>query len=167
MPDALLLNLVKLPMEKKEIHLRTAMIERMRATLLRVHHVAGREFSGIGVIVHSPEARLPVCPLRPNAEPPVSDNLEQSLAAIASNSSDFHDGFHLLSVSWKLTAIAQYFSPPILANAEINWSRRFGGRYLAAQFGSALPGVVICGIATNTLGLAIFGAGREIHFERL
>lgn len=154
-------------MEKQDSHPKTAVIERMRATLLRVHRLAGAEFSGIGLIVHSPEARLPVFPLRPNAEPPVSDDLEQSLAAIASNSSDFHDGFHLLSVSWKLTAIAQYFSPPILANAEINWPRRFGGRYLAAQFGSALPGVVICGIATTTLGLAIFEAGREIHFEKL
>lgn len=145
----------------------TPVIERMTGTLRRVHDLAGAEFSGIGLIVHNPEAKLPIFPLRPNAKLPAGDDLEKSLAAIASNRSDFHDGFHLLSTDWRLTAIAQYFSPPILVNAEINWLRKFGGRYLAAQFGSAIPGVVICGIATPALGLAIFEAGRETHFEEL
>ncbi|MBK5517948.1 hypothetical protein [Pseudomonas sp. TH10] len=45
--------------------------------------------------------------------------------------------------------------------------RRFGGRYLAALFGSVLPGVKMIGIATPTLGIAIFENGREIHFEEL
>jgi hypothetical protein len=153
-------------MLKKDSCSKMPVIERMRATLCRVNDFAGEDFSGIGLIVHNPKAKLPTFPLRLDAKPPVGDDLEKSLAVIASNRSDFHDGFHLLSVSWNLTAIAQYFSPPILANAEINWSRKFGGRYLAAQFGSALPGVVICGIATPALGLAIFEAGREIHFEK-
>lgn len=143
------------------------MIEKMRATLSRVHKLAGGDFSGIGLIVHGQEAKLPVFPLRLHADIPINYDLEQSLATISSNRSDLHDGFHLLSINWKLTAVAQYFSPPILPNAEINWTRRFGGRYLAAQFGSALPGVIVCGIATSSLGLAIFKAGREVHFEKL
>lgn len=151
----------------KDSRSKTPVIERMRATLCQVNDLAGAEFSGIGLIVHNSEAKLPTFPLRPNAKLPAGEDLEKSLAAIAANSSDYHDGFHLLSFDWKLTAIAQYFSPPILVNAEINWQRKFGGRYLAAQFGSALPGVVICGIATPALGLAVFEAGREIHFEKL
>ena len=154
-------------MATKESTPETAMIERMRATLSRVHTLAGSEFSGIGLVVHNGEANLPMFPLRPSADLPLNNDVERSLAAIASTSSDLHDGFHVLSVDWKLTAVAQYFSPPILANAEINWKRKFGGRYLAAQFGSALPGVLICGIATPSLGLAIFKGGREIHFKRI
>lgn len=148
-------------------HRGTTMIERLRATLGRVQKLAGEEFSGIGLIVHSQKACLPVFPLRLHAAPPVNADIEQSLALIASNKSEFHDGFHLLSVDWKLTAVAQYFSPPILPNAEIQWARKFGGRYLAAQFGSALPGVIVSGIATSSLGIAIFMAGREVHYESI
>lgn len=143
------------------------MIEKLRTTLARVHALAGQDFSGIGIIVHSRGASLPVFPLRIDAAPPASSDVEQSLANIASNKSDLHDGFHLLSIDWTITSVAQYFSPPILADAKINWARKFGGRYLAAQFGSAIPGVELCGIATNSLGLAIFMAGHEVHFEKL
>lgn len=154
-------------MATKEGIQENATIERMRATLSRVHALAGSEFSGIGLIVHNRAATLPVFPLRPSAKLPVDNDLERLLAAIALTTNDLHDGFHLLSVDWKLTSLSQYFSPPILANAEINWKRKFGGRYLAAQFGSAVPGVLLCGIATASVGLAIFKGGREIYFERL
>ncbi|MBH0312200.1 MULTISPECIES: hypothetical protein [Alcaligenaceae] len=143
------------------------MIERLRETLSRVQKLAGDEFSGIGVIVHDREACLPVFPLRLHSPSLINADVEKSLASIASNKSEFHDGFHLLSLDWKLTAVAQYFSPPILQNAEIQWERKFGGRYLAAQFGSALPGVTISGIVTSSCGLAIFMAGREVHYENL
>ncbi|WP_208509607.1 hypothetical protein [Variovorax paradoxus] len=154
-------------MTMKVLPPRADIIERMKATLSRIHTLAGTEFSGIGLVVHNSEPNLPVFPLRPNAELPVDREIEPFLAAISSTTNDLHDGFHLLSIDWKLTALSQYFSPPILANAEINWKRKFGGRYLAAQFGSALPGVQICAIATSSLGLAIFNGGREIYFERL
>lgn len=139
----------------------------MRTTLVRVHSLARADFAGIGLIVHQPTASLPIFPLRQHATVPEGDSLEHSLALVASAQSDLHDGFHLLSTDWEITAVAQYFSPPVIANPKINWQRRFGGRYLAAQFGSALPGVELCGIATTSLGIAIFKDGREIHFEKL
>lgn len=142
------------------------MLERLRTTLARVHALAGADFAGIGLIVHQPIASLPIFPLRLHAAAPEAKDLACSLALVASNKSDLHDGFHLLSTDWEITAVAQYFSPPIVANPEINWHRKFGGRYLAAQFGSALPGVELCGIATTSLGIAIFKNGREIHFEK-
>lgn len=132
-----------------------------------MHALAGQDFSGIGLIVHSRGVSLPIFPLRIRTAPPASSDLEQTLAGIASIESDLHDGFHLISTDWQITAVAQYFSPPILADAEINWTRKFGGRYLAAQFGSAIPGVELCGIATNSIGLVIFRSGREVRFEKL
>lgn len=142
------------------------MIERLRNTLIRVQGIAGRDFSGIGLIVHRDDADLPLFPLRLNAAAPKTESVEQTLAAISLTQSDLHDGFHLLSTDWQITAIAQYFSPPILVDAEIDRSKNFGGRYLAALFGSALPGVVLSGVASNSFGLAIFDSGREVYFER-
>lgn len=143
------------------------MIARLRATLAEVCALAGADFSGIGIIVHRPDAKLPIHPLRLHAPVPNGESIEHSLAAIASNESDLHDGFHLLTTDWRISAVAQYFSPPVPSNPQINWDRRFGGRYLAAQFGSALTGVELCGIATTSLGIAIFRHGREVHFETL
>ena len=145
------------------------MIERLRQTLCRVHALAGADFSGIGLVVHEQGAKLPVFPLRQGVAPTASSesDIEQFLATISSSKNDLHDGFHLVSTEWSLTAVSQYFSPPILPSPKINWSRKFGGRYLAAQFGSAVPGVKLCGIATTTVGLAIFMSGHEIHFEVL
>lgn len=143
------------------------MIERMRETLFRVYSLAGEGFAGIGIIVHSHNASLPVFPLRLQADPPIGKSLEQSLAEMATYGSEYHDGFHLLSVDWNITAISQYFSPPIIPHAQIKWSRKFGGRYLAAQFGSTIPGVELCGIATSSLGIAIFQSGREVYFEEI
>ncbi len=142
-------------------------IERLRNTLVRIQQVAGQDFSGIGLIVHHSNAILPVFPLRLNAALPTAEGIEEVLAALARTQSDLHDGFHLLSTDWRITAIAQYFSPPILRYAEIDRNKSFGGRYLAALFGSALPGVALCGVASNPFGLAIFESGREVHFERL
>lgn len=143
------------------------MIERLRNTLVRVRQVAGQDFSGVGLIVHHSNAILPVFPLRLNAVIPEVGGVEEALGALALTQSDLHDGFHLLSTDWRITAIAQYFSPPILPDAEIDRSKSFGGRYLAALFGSALPGVVLCGVTSDPFGLAIFESGREVHFERL
>jgi hypothetical protein len=61
--------------------------------------------------------------------------------------------------------VAQYFSPPIPPNVAVSYSKNFGGRYLAAMFGSALPSVVASGIATPTFGIAIFEGGREVYFK--
>jgi hypothetical protein len=86
---------------------------------------------------------------------------------MASWRSDFHDGFHLMSTEWKLTQVAQYFSPPIVPHLEVDRQKLFGGRYLAALFGSVLPGVELTGTASNGFGMAVFRHGREVYFEPL
>lgn len=144
----------------------TSLIKQLRITLSRVREAAGQDFSGIGIILCADGTNLPICPLRPAGYLLESGNLIETLAKIASVHSEFHDGFHLITENWRLTQVAQYFSPPIIRNAKIDRTKQFGGRYLAAQFGSALPGVILCGVASNGFGLAIFQSGVEVHFEQ-
>ncbi len=99
-------------------------------------------------------------------------NLNQSdiismLVNISSLESEFHDGFHLLSIDWKLTHVSQYFSPKIINNIKIDRSKRIGGRYMAALFGSKIQGIMLCGIISKGFGLAIFRNGKEVLFEEI
>jgi len=141
------------------------MIERLIETLREVVELSGKDFSGIGVIVWNEDFDLPVFPLRINVKIPKYESLAITLAQISSLSSDLHDGFHILTPELKLVRVAQYFSPPIIHEIKLNRERRFGGRYLAALFGSGLPGVVFSAVATPALGIAIFKNGQEIYFE--
>ncbi len=81
---------------------------------------------------------------------------------IADSSSEFHDGFHVLSPDLELLLVSQYFSPPIVTSVVIDTTRRLGGRYMAALFGSALPTVCASGVASLHYGVAIFENGREV-----
>jgi hypothetical protein len=143
------------------------LVLRLRSTLWTVRQMAGPDFSGIGLIVHTRDADLPIYPLRSGCFPTLPSALCEALASIAVWQSDFHDGFHLISTDWALTAVAQYFSPPIVKRVVVDRTRLFGGRYLAALFGSVIGGVELTGIASNDFGLAIFKRGREVHFEEL
>lgn len=142
------------------------MIDQLKHVLSRVQVLAGSDFSGIGLLLCTSERDLPIYPLRPNGEMPPCPDLVQCLASISSTKSEFHDGFHIVSTDWRLLKVSQYFSPPIIHAAQIDWSKKFGGRYLAALFGSTLPSVVAAGIASNGFGLAIFQNCHEVYFER-
>lgn len=142
------------------------MIDQLKHVLSRVQFHAGSDFSGIGLLLCASEENLPICPLRPASQMPSCPDLVQCLTGISSTQSEFHDGFHIVSTDWRLLKVSQYFSPPIIPAAEIDWSRKFGGRYLAALFGSGLPSVIAAGIASNGFGLAIFQNGREVYYER-
>ena len=72
----------------------------------------------------------------------------------------------MLGPNLRLIHLAQYFSPPIVPSASIDRSKRFGGRYLAALFGSALPGVLATGVASRDFGIAVFRDGREMAYLR-
>ena len=137
----------------------------LRNLLWQVQAAAGKEFSGLGLLVCDTPEQLPIIPLRPKSNPPHRRNLIDSLVAISSPSSEYHDGVHIVSTEWGLTLVSQYFSPPIVKDAVIDRSRVFGGRYLAALFGSAIPGVTLSGIASKEFGVAIFENGFERHFE--
>jgi hypothetical protein len=141
------------------------LIESMKDTLRSVMARRTYDFSGIGLIVCSSPEKLPIVPLsksKPNFD---ESDLVRQLITIASRSSAYHDGFHIISQTWQLTRVAQYFSPPIAEYAVIDRSKRFGGRYLAALFGSSIPVVSLSGIASEEFGIAVFEQGREIFFE--
>lgn len=80
-------------------------------------------------------------------------------------SSEYHDGFHILDSSLHLKLVAQYFSPPVVRDVALDRSKLFGGRYVAALFGSVLAGVLLTGIASREFGIAIFERGTEKLFE--
>jgi hypothetical protein len=142
------------------------MLTRLKRTLEAVQSRAGAEFSGIGVIVSDTPEQLPLFPIKILEQPLPEIELADFLAKISSKESEYHDGFHVISCDWRLTRLAQYFSPPILVNAKVNRSKRFGGRYLAALFGSALAEVNATGIASPDFGIAVFKDGVEAIYER-
>jgi len=128
---------------------------------------AGESFTGLGVIISSLSAGLPIFPIGPKLEIDPTVEPAALLGAISVPNNPYHDGFHILSPALKLQAISQYFSPPVIADAKVNRAQPFGGRYLAALFGSGLPDVLATGIATPTLGVIIFVDGGEVSRHAL
>lgn len=140
-------------------------IEAISGLLADVATRAGDGFSGIGLIICDTPQNLPILPLRDSAPKwTAGDKLGDFLAAISQKSGPYHDGFHILSSALKPLAIAQYFSPPIVPGIALDRSRHFGGRYVAALFGSAIIGVRATGIASRDFGVAIFERGQESWF---
>lgn len=140
---------------------------RLRDLMKGIYNSSHKDFSGIGIVLYENISNIPIFPLRKsNPEIDYSD-ITPALVSISSHKSDYHDGFHFISSNWQLTHISQYFSPPIIPDIELCRESGFGGRYLAALFGSKIIGVNLCGIASKNFGLAIFKDGVEILFEEL
>jgi hypothetical protein len=130
-----------------------------------VQKAAGDYFTGVGLLICDAPDNLPILPLRSRTYPPCTNDLIASLAAISVPESEYHDGFHVISSDWKLLRVSQYFSPPIVYNVFIDRTKLFGGRYLAALFGSAIHTVKVAGIASRRFGIAVFKDGSECSFE--
>ncbi len=135
--------------------------------LVDVEAHAGVDFSGTGVIVSTRPQELPILPLCTVSDFSEAPDVADVLATISNRAHQHHDGFHVLGPDLRLLRVAQYFSPPIVPSAPIDRSKRFGGRYLAALFGSALPGVLATGIASRDFGIAVFREGRETAYRRV
>lgn len=142
------------------------MLDNLKQTLKEVLRKSGNDFSGVGIIVHDGNHDLPIFPLRLTSPDLVDNDITKLLIKISSVNSKYHDGFHLIASDWQVTHTAQYFSPPILQNVVVDRTKPFGGRYIAALFGSAIPGVLLTGIASNGFGLAIFQSGKEVYFKK-
>ena len=133
------------------------------AVLLRNAQVrAGPDFSGLGVLVTNSIDALPLFPIGPQMRLPSDRRVADVLGSISRADHPCHDGFHILNGSLRLLATSQYFSPAIQDEAQIDRSIKFGGRYLAALFGSCLPDVLATGIATREMGVAIFTNGTRV-----
>lgn len=138
----------------------------LQAILNSVLMNSDNDFTGVGIIIYKNINSLPIFPLRENF-PDINDNkIIESLIKISSSSSEYHDGFHLISDDWKLTHVSQFFSPPILSSASLDQSKLFGSRYVAALFGSSISEVILTGIASKGFGQAIFESGEEIYFKK-
>lgn len=149
-------------MGETDLELTAALFE----LLVNIDERAGIDFSGTGVIVTTQIDGLPIFALRPVSDPGEVADVAGMLAQISNPTHEHHDGFHVLSSDLRILRLAQYFSPPIVPTAPVDRSKRFGGRYLAALFGSALPGVFATGIASCDFGIALFRQGREIAYRR-
>jgi len=142
------------------------MMHMLRDTLKLVRSRAGVRFSGIGLLACDAPEGIPIFPIRLPDRPPIGYDLIDYLAAISNTENEYHDGFHIVSSDFRLLRTAQYFSPPIVFDVEVDRTRRFGARYLAALFGSSLPEVKIAGVASSDFGIAVFEHGSEVLFER-
>jgi hypothetical protein len=134
--------------------------------LVNVDERAGVDFSGTGVIVSKRVDDLPILAMRPVSDFGEVADVADLLATISNPAHEHHDGFHVLDPDLRILRLAQYFSPPIVHSAHIDRSKRFGGRYLAALFGSTLPGVLATGIASCDFGIALFREGKQIAYRR-
>lgn len=143
------------------------LIARLHRLLRKVRDEGGKSFSGIGVVVSAAPGDLPIMPLRPASILCDPRSTLEILVTISHASNEFHDGFHVLSPALDVMLVSLYFSPPIVAGVGVGVDpvRRLGGRYMAALFGSALPGVLAAGVASADYGVAVFLRGREVSAE--
>lgn len=136
----------------------------LKSLLLQIASHVDADFSGLGIIVWDGVAAMPIHPMRDG----LPDSMRHSstlevLTAISRESSDFHDGFHVLNQSLQLTQASVYFSPAIVPDLVVPaHARTFGGRYLAAVFGSCLQGVLCTGVLSRSYGPYVFRHGREV-----
>ena len=141
------------------------LIEQLTKLLEEVDACAGTDFSGIGLIVAASTESLPLIALRPTSKLNDDAATATALARISHHWHEHHDGFHVLTPELKIEKVAQYFSPPIVSVTRIDREKRFGGRYLAALFGSMLPGVLATGVSSRDFGVAVFQRGDEKFYR--
>jgi DNA integrity scanning protein DisA with diadenylate cyclase activity len=136
----------------------------LRALLHRVYGQADATFSGLGVIVWDGVSTIPIRPMR--SEPPSAIHCSTTievLVSISHEASPFHDGFHVVDAALALVQLSVYFSPSISPQVETPANgQMFGGRYLAAAFGSCLEGVLCTGVVSRQYGPIVFEQGREV-----
>lgn len=135
----------------------------LKSLLLDLATCVGSDFSGIGVIVWDGMTPLPTRPLRDHLPDwPRVNSTRDALRDLSRESSDFHDGFHVLGPSLQLVQPSVYFSPAIVDGLTLPaHARFFGGRYLAAAFGSHVPGVLCTGVLSANYGPYVLLKGRE------
>lgn len=143
---------------------RTEATASLKALLHRVHGQAGATFSGLGVIVWDGVSTIPIRPMRSELPGGIHRNTTfEVLMNISHEASPFHDGFHVVDGTLALVQVSVYFSPSISPQVETPANgQMFGGRYLAAAFGSCVEGVLCTGVVSRKYGPIIFEHGREI-----
>lgn len=132
-------------------------------TLTQVKQLATHDFSGIGLVVYKDIKNIPIFPLQQQNFKTNPNNLVSDLLVISRYDSEYHDGFHFISEDFEMSHVAQYFSPPIISNADVDYSKVLGGRFMAALFGSYVKSVLLTGILTRGNGIIIFEHGNTVY----
>lgn len=132
-------------------------------TLTQVKLLATHDFSGIGLVVYKDIKNIPIFPLQQQNFKTDPNDFVSDLLEISSYGSEYHDGFHFISEGFEISHVAQYFSPPIISNAKVDYSKALGGRFMAALFGSYVQGVLLTGILTRGNGIKIFEHGNTVY----
>lgn len=135
----------------------------LKILLQEVAAHAKSDFSGLGIIVWDGVTPLPVYPMR-DIVPDRSrfSSTREALNALSQESNVFHDGFHVMSEALQLVQVAVYFSPNLVPDIALPaHARIYGGRYLAAAFGSCLQGVRCTGVLSSRYGPHVLVKGRE------
>lgn len=151
-------------MNNKLCHLNEEEIK-LRDIFLKVILKTKSNFSGLGLILYGDDEAIPVYPMRYNVPGIPTTKIFTFLNEISSVESDYHDGFVMVNSGWVLTKACQYFSPPIIDDIRLERTTGFGGRYLAALFGSKVAGVKLCGIISQKKEIILFKGGLEIYSE--
>lgn len=121
------------------------------------------EFCGLGLILYSDIEGLPVVDLCMTSSIQPRGQLVEQIVRASLLSNPCHDGFHLISLDWKMTKRNQYFAPPINQSLDkkIIIRKNLGARYMSALLGSFLPSVVCTGLISERDGPIIFINGEE------
>lgn len=131
--------------------------------LCTVRSEAGATFTGLGVLVSDHPHDLPLLPLRPDGPASSGKTLAEFLSEISRDTSDLHDGFHLLSSDFRLISTSLYFAAPIVPNLGFDSNRQVGARFMTAMFGSSLDSVIATGVVSASYGVVVFQRGAEVR----
>lgn len=139
------------------------LITRLHNLLDEIRITGGDTFAGIGVLVSNAPDDLPIMPLRATLDRTRDVDTKSLLTDISQIAHEYHDGFHVISSEFRVLKLSVYFSPPIVREVIAGPQHDKGARYWAALYGSALPAVVMAGVASPRYGVVVFEAGREVH----
>jgi len=141
-------------------------LENLAKLVLDIEDRMGSDFVGLGLVIYKNLEELPISPLKlPDGALglPKDDYaaVRDLLLDISVLQHPYHDGFHLISSSFVLTHLSQYFSTPIIPKANIEYN--FGSRYRTALYGSFLKSVIACGVLSKNHEPVIFVNGVKIN----
>lgn len=142
------------------------MIEKLYKVLFQLYTEASTPFPGIGIIVCDDIRDLPISPLYDSEVKIVGTELLEQLLDLSSYDNLHHDGFHILSTSFKITNTAQYFYPQPQKDFLLNAKNNHGVRYFVAKVGSTLANIKYTAIVGGSYGVCIFKDGEEIKVNK-
>lgn len=128
-------------------------------------------FSGVGLLLYDPETFEDswYADLRPSVSCLEDVSLGSGkalpkLLEMASGENILHDGFHFFECKTGcMTHVAQYLSPPIAPEIEVN--EKYGTRYRSAQYSSLVKGVILSGVVNSDNSYHVFRRGVPINEE--